>query len=256
MGIDDLAAKLWTARATDTCVQLDPNQQSLSIEDAYLVQQRYVNISGQTQTGWKVGATNDTMQTNLGLSEPFAGPLLLDTTLASPATCILRAGQKAVVEVEFVFLMGADVPAGTVASHEALANSIKAVCPGIEVAGTRYSEEMPTPSTALLIADAAANIALVQGGPVTQWQKSNLPEHQAQLHINGKKIDSGHGNKVLGNPLNSLAWLVGFLARYQRHLKRGDVITTGTVTDMHIVNPGDEIVADFGVFGEARVTIM
>ena len=256
MDIDDLAKRLWTARRDGTDVHISPGEQMLTNDEAYRLQQSYVRVSGQARCGWKVGATNLPMQKNLGLSEPFAGPLLEGSTLQSPATCELVAGQAAIVEVEFVFRMGTDFVSNRSDSMEALCDAVDAVCAGIEVAGTRFPESMGRPSTALVIADASANIALVHGEPMVAWRDFDLAVHEAQLRINGQSVDGGAGNKVLGNPLNSLAWLVGFLDRQGQSLKRGDLITTGTVTDMRPVQVGDEVVADFGTLGEAKVQLV
>ena len=191
MDIDNLASRLWSARNNGTDAVVEPGDDALSIEDAYRLQQSYVRISDQRRSGWKAGATNPPMQEALGLSEPFAGPLLADSTLLSPATCALVAGQAAIVEVEFVFRMGDDYnPAGAV-STEKLADAVDAVCAGIEVAGTRFPESMGRPSTALLIADASANIALVHGEPVLGWRDFDLAGHAATLHINGEHVDGG-----------------------------------------------------------------
>ena len=255
MDIDNLATRLWHARAEGKDVEVAPEDESLSLEEAYRLQSSYVKISGERRSGWKVGAINPPAQEGLGLTEPFAGPLLADTTLASLTTCALVAGQAAIVEVEFVFLMGADY-SHTDSSAETLADAIEGVCAGIEVAGVRYPQSMGRPSTALVVADAAANIALVHGTPVRTWRDFDLATHQADLRINGELVDGGTGGKVLGNPINSLAWLVEFLKRQNGSLQRGDLITTGTVTDMRPVEVGDEVVADFGGLGEAKVNLV
>ena len=256
MDIDDLATRLWNARRDGKDAEVRPGDDGLSIEDAYRLQQSYVRISGERRTGWKVGATNAPMQENLGLSEPFAGPLLEGTTLPSPTTCALVAGQPAIVEVEFVFRMGADYTPDDSGSSDALADAVDAVCAGIEVAGMRFPESMGRPSAALLVADASANIALVHGEPVPGWREFDLAGHEAHLRINGERVDGGTGGKVLGNPINSLAWLAGFLSGQGLSLQRGDLITTGTVTDMRPVEIGDEVVADFGRLGEAKVELV
>ena len=103
MDIDDLATRLWLALRDGANVQVRPDEATLTNDEAYHLQKNYVRTSGQALSGWKVGATNMPMQENLGLSEPFAGPLLEGFTLQSPATCALVTGQPAIVEVEFVF---------------------------------------------------------------------------------------------------------------------------------------------------------
>ena len=256
MDVDNLATRLWRARKDRKDAEMEPGDESLSVEDAYRLQQSYVRISGQRRSGWKVGATAAAMQESIGLSEPFAGPLLEASTLQSPTSCALVAGQAAIVEVEFVLRMGEDYAAADSGSTEALAAAVDAVCAGIEVAGTRFPESMGRPSAALLVADAAANIALVHGTPVTEWREFDLATHEAELRINGERVDGGAGDNVMGNPINSLAWLAGFLSRQGLSLRRGDLITTGTITDMRPVAVGDEVVADFGALGEARVKLL
>ena len=256
MDIDNLATRLWSARKDGKDAVMEPQDASLSVEDAYRLQQSYVRISGERKTGWKVGATATPMQQNLGLSEPFAGPLLEGTTLLSPTTCTLVPGQAAIVEVEFVLRMGEDYTPDDSGSTDRLADAVDAVCAGIEVAGMRYPESMGKPSGALVVADAAGNIALVHGTPQENWRDFDLGKHEAVLRINGEQVNRGTGSEVLGNPLNSLAWLAGFLSRQNLSLQRGDLITTGTITGMRAVQAGDEVVADFGELGEAKVELV
>ena len=256
MDIDNLATRLWRARKEGRDAELEPGDKSLSVEDAYRLQQIYVRISGERRSGWKVGATAAAMQKSIGLSEPFAGPLLEGSTLLSPTSCALVAGQAVIVEVEFVLRMGEDYAGADPVSTEALSATVDAVCAGIEVAGMRFPENMGRPSAALVVADAAANIALVHGTPVTEWRDFDLATHAADLFINGERVDGGAGDKVMGNPINSLAWLAGFLSRQGLSLQRGDLITTGTITDMRPVAVGDEVVADFGGLGVAMVELV
>ena len=255
MDLDDLATRLWTARNERTDVEVKAGDDALTLEDAYRLQHNYVRISGERRSGWKVGATNPPMQDGLGLSEPFAGPLLENSTLQSPARCTLVPGQDVIVEVEFVFRMGSDYEPDGPVSIGTLSAAVDAVCPGIEVAGVRYPQSMGRPSTPLIIADAAATIALVYGEPVTQWQELDLASHEAELRINGERIDGGKGSNVLGSPINALAWLAGFLDRQGLALRRGDIVTTGTMTDMQPVKAGDQVVADFGSLGCASVDL-
>ena len=256
MDIDNLATRLWNARKDGKDAVMVPEDASLSVEDAYRLQQSYVRISGQRRTGWKIGATAAPMQENLGLSEPFAGPLLEGTTLRSGATCALVAGQAAIVEVEFVLRMGQDYANHDPDSTDELAEAVDAVCAGIEVAGVRYPQSMGKPAGALVVADAAANIALVHGTPRENWREFDLGTHEGVLHINRERVDAGTGNKVLGNPLNSLAWLAEFLSKQGLSLRRGDLITTGTITGMRAVEAGDEVMADFGALGKATVALV
>lgn len=257
MDLDELARRLWDARLGGCDAIMYPTDHTLTLGDAYLLQQSYVRVSGERQSGWKVGATNADMQADIGLTEPFAGPLLERFTHRSPAICGLVESQPAIVEVEFVLQMGEDFPCvGEPSTTETLANAVESVCAGIEVGSLRYPASMAEPSPALLMADAAGNTGLVHGVPVSDWHNVDLASHEAQLVVNGTRVANGTGGDVLGHPLNALAWLVDFLGRYGLALKRGDLITTGTCTGMHSAKIGDEVVADLGTLGEARVELV
>ena len=257
MDFDDLARRLWEARLNGCDAIMRPTDSALSLDDAYRLQQNYVRVSGERRSGWKVGATNTDMQASIGLTEPFAGPLLDRFTHHSPAVCGLTESQPAIVEVEFVLRMGQDLACdGESPSTEALADAVESVSAGIEVGSLRYPASLGEPSPALLMADAAGNTGLVHGTPISDWREVDLASHKAALVVNGTRVSNGTGADVLGHPINALAWLVGFLGRYGMTLSRGDWITTGTCTGMHPVKIGDEVVADLGTLGEARVNLV
>ena len=51
-------------------------------------------------------------------------------------------------------------------------------------------------------------------------------------------------------------WAAGEAARIGRPLKAGDIITTGTMTGVVPVKPGDQVIGDFGALGQVEVNFI
>jgi 2-keto-4-pentenoate hydratase len=77
----------------------------------------------------------------------------------------------------------------------------------------------------------------------------------ARVQLNGHEVATGLGSAVLGNPLNSVAWLAGKLDEYGRRLRPGDIIMTGSFVRQFPLSPGDVAVAEFSGIGSVEVRI-
>jgi 2-keto-4-pentenoate hydratase len=82
-----------------------------------------------------------------------------------------------------------------------------------------------------------------------------LDEVEARVELNGQEVARGLGSAVLGNPLNSIAWLAGKLGQYGQRLRAGDVVMTGSFVRQFPLSPGDLAVAEFSGIGRVEVGI-
>lgn len=57
--------------------------------------------------------------------------------------------------------------------------------------------------------------------------------------------------EVLGNPLNSLAWLANTLGRMGRGLRAGDIVLTGSISKVLRPKAGESVRATFTRLGSA-----
>jgi 2-keto-4-pentenoate hydratase len=66
----------------------------------------------------------------------------------------------------------------------------------------------------------------------------------------------GDGSAVLGDPRVALTWQANELMRLGMGLATGQFVTTGTCMMPLAIEPGDWVIADFGVLGQvsARFT--
>ncbi len=228
-----------------------------SLAEGYHVQERVVRallIHGAGHPiGYKIACTSELAQQALGVDGPFFGVLLSHTSHRSSATLPASDFLVRCAEVEFGFLMGDDVPPGTVYTAETIKPFIAAVIPSIEIVDHRY-DNWQTVGAPSLLADNAIHGAWVEGEPVTDWHGIDFATHATALIVNGEQTFPGAGSAVLGNPLNVVAWLANELPKFDRKLSRGDKITTGVTTAIYLAQSGDHLAADFGSLGRVELT--
>lgn len=202
-----------------------------------------------TVIGYKVACTNVTAQRQLHVDAPFSGRLLSAFFFDSPARVEADQFFMRVVEAEFAFQIGRDLPpASAPRSREEIAAAVKGVIPGIEIVDSRF-DDWTTIGAPSLIADNACNAAWVKGGLITDWQEIDLAAQMVQVTVNGKLLREGTGSNVLGHPLYALEWLVSNLSARGLGLKAGQYVTTGVTTEVYMAQRGDRITADFGPVG-------
>ena len=101
-----------------------------------------------------------------------------------------------------------------------------------------------------LIADNAVHAHWVFGEEIDNLDLFNFNNHSVDLLINNKLIERGNSNNVMGNPVNSLTWLINNLALVGKQLPKNYFVTTGTCTRAIPINKGDNVIADFGTLGK------
>jgi 2-keto-4-pentenoate hydratase len=218
--------------------------------------ERLLKKKGGQAVGYKVACTNRLAQKLLGTDTPFYGRLLSPFVYQSPARLNARDFSMRVIEAEFSFQLGRDLPQeGAPYGRDSVAGAVAAVLPSIEIVDTRYTvwTEVPLPS---LISDNGCNSGWVRGKATEAWRNFDLASHEVGLRVNGVEKLSGTGSAVLGHPLNSLVWLANTLCEQGRALKAGDLVSTGVCTDIYLAEPGDHIIADFGTLGTAEVSFL
>lgn len=238
-------------------VGLPPALRPTNLTTAYkaqdaLVAQLLAKHGGQ-RIGYKIACTNEIAQRQLHISAPLYGQLLAFSTYASPAQLDPNQFTVRIIEVEFGFQMGQDVPPSTTPYERTTITPFVAVAlPGIEIVNHRFVDwtQVGAPTVA---ADNAIHGAWVHGAPYPAWQAQDLATHQAILRVNGEVVRRGQGSAVLGHPLNVVAWLANELQVQGKQLKAGDFITTGVISEVYFAQPGDVLQADFGLLGKVDV---
>jgi 2-keto-4-pentenoate hydratase len=232
---------------------LPPDCRPKTIDEGYAVQAAFRNLWPHPVAGWKVGATALPVQALFKVGHPFYGPIFGPTVLKSPAAPRASDYFHLTIESEFVFRLGADLPARPNGYTKAdVVAAFGEVMPGLEIVGGRYPGLTST-EVASVIADCAGNEGVVVGRPAAGWKEADLIAQHVRLEVNGRIVGDGSGADVLGSPVRVLEWLVTDMSKRGISMAAGQLVSTGTCTGVITIGPGERAVADFGSLGQVEV---
>lgn len=253
--IDRAARILTTVRRRQQLIDDLPDDcRPKTLEDAYAIQDRLVELHGEDVGGWLVGCTNPEIQEQLGLREPYAARVLVSSLFKSPAKLHLPSTLPVVLEVEFAFTLSRDLPHRvTPYSEDEVAKAIRSAHPAIEVVLGHFVD-WPSKDIYSLIADNGTDGPLVFGAGVSDWRSMDLREVAVTLSINGEIVRKGSGSRVMEGPLSVMTWLANHVKRTPG-LRAGHIINTGSCTPMYFAQYGDVAIADFGPLGTVTLEI-
>jgi len=254
--MSDLANALQRARAYGGLVNMSEHVRPANHPEAYSLQSRVTALFESETIGWKLGATNVNTLKLLGFEEPFIGPLLAAHWYSNGAEVEVHPEHSPSLETEFLVKLGTDLPTRKETyTHDEVTAAIEYVCPAFEIVGCRVEGGFSAAGL-MLIADGAANLAVVQGEVVKDWRKADLSGHALRVEIDGVEAATGSSDLLLwGNPLGAITFLAGHSSLRDRGLRRGDYIMTGTCGGLIPLQPGTRAEADFGVLGKVKLTI-
>jgi 2-keto-4-pentenoate hydratase len=228
--------------------------------EGYAIQAAGRAARGGELAGFKIGATSETARSLLATEEPFHGCLFADGIHRSPATVSAGDSNFRLIEPEFAFRLGADLPAREAPYRRAeLVQAIASLHPAFEVVTSAFGAAWVEAGLAQLIADNGVHACLVLGPAMEDWHDLDLAAQEVVFEKDGAEVGRGRGANTLGHPLNALAWLAdrGVLAdpvtRVRRGLRAGDLISTGLVTPFAYADSGAALRASYGPLGAVEL---
>jgi len=254
MNINDakIAAELLhrTLREGSVIEALNPELRPSDRAEGYLIQQQLEAYSQHPVYGWKIAATSEAGQQHIGIDGPIAGRIFAETVLSFGELVPFGANRMRVVEAEFAFHLGRDIPPRESGyGVDEVIESVGQLHLALEIPDSRF-EDFVTAGGPQLIADNACAYRFILGPVVpASWRELDLAAHQVVGRVNQTQVFEGCGANVLGDPRVALTWLVNELSGMGIGLRAGQIVTTGTTTVPMPVNPGDYIEADFGALG-------
>ena len=225
-----------------------------SIQDAYAIQdeltKKYLSENKKNLIiGKKIGCTNEAAKIQLNIKESFSGNMFSNNI--SKSNTIINPSKyfSPFVEPEFSFVMKNELDVLKAPySPNIVYESILSVLPSIELVDSRY-EDWTNIGVNNLIADNAVHAHWIYGDERKDLNFFNFNDHSVELFINEKFIEKGNANAVMGNPINSLTWLINNLAIVGKVLPKNYYISTGTCTKAIPISKGDKVTANFGKLG-------
>ncbi|MCS7232991.1 MAG: hypothetical protein NZ900_02640 [Synergistetes bacterium] len=252
INIKTLAEEIILMRNTHkTLPHISARYPDFNPDKAYLVQKLVVNKLIETHkakvSGFKAAFTDPVSQKNFGMTEPAYGVLLNYMVLEEKGTplniTITKKAIRPMLEVEIGFVIKKDITK-PIKDLKELKNYIKSAFIAVEIPDIRFDLNGLKGSD--LIADDAGTFLTIKGKEFDPF-KLDLSKIQAKLYKDGKIISMGSGKNVLGNPLNSLLWVVNKAISLGEKVKKGDIIITGTMTRMVPAQPGKYVALCEGI---------
>lgn len=249
------ASALLVARIEGRKLAEPPGPDPVDWDEGYAIQDALIEATDSPVVGWKIGATSQKAQARLGVDGPFSGPLFERWVTESPAEVATPESALRIVEPEVAVSLAADLPPRSEPySADEIAGAVRALHPAFEIVDRRIADRPGesggfTGSPYWFPADAGANAAFVLGPACELWRELDATAIEVSVTLDGAAKTHGRSGNAMGGPLVALGWVVEHLRARGIGLKAGQFVTTGVITDIFEVSPGETVDADYGPLG-------
>jgi len=244
----DMLWRLW--QQGQRLASLPDDLRPADCHEGYAIQACLEPRSAKPLYGWKIAATSAAGQRHIGVDGPFAGRLLAERVHAYGTEPAIGANAMRVIEPEFAFRMGRNLPPRDRAyAVDEVMDAVADLHLALEIPDSRFEDFARAGAPQLIADDACAHEFMLGPAATKQWRDIDLSMHEVQGMVVGKVERQGGGANVLGDPRLALTWLANELSGIGDTLRADQVVTTGTCLMPLPIAPGDEIVADYGALG-------
>jgi 2-keto-4-pentenoate hydratase len=249
---DALVQTLVEIRRHPRAIPPPSESKPLSLAEAYAVQDRVreaMVARGERVAGWKAAFTNAGLQKTYRTTEPVCGFLLASGVFGSGVTMPMSGFVTPIVEAEIAFVMRTDLAGPGVTPPRAL-QAVEGALPALELPDFRMSGK---PIGSDLVADGIFANAIVLGSGITPVTNLDLALEGLVYEMNGAIVATNTAAEVLGNPLSSLVWVANHLGARGLGLRAGDVVMTGSISQLLRPKAGDTVRATYTRLGSVSV---
>jgi 2-oxopent-4-enoate/cis-2-oxohex-4-enoate hydratase len=252
--IRQLGDELYQALVSRTTIEpLTSREPSITVEDAYAIQQRMVSLrrdAGETVVGKKIGVTAKAVQNALGVFQPDFGWLLSGMVYNEGESIPTETLIQPKAEGEVAFVLKRDLMGPGVTNAEVLA-ATEGVMACFEIVDSRIKDwKIRIQDT---VADNASCGVFVLGDRLVDPRKVDLGLAGMVLEKNGDIVGTGAGAASLGHPVNAMTWLANTLGRLGIGLKAGEIVLSGSLASLVPVVKGDSLRVQIGGIGGCSV---
>ncbi len=252
--IAQISGELIEAERTATpIVALTERFPDVSYEDAYAIQLKTFDSlvrAGAFIVGKKIGLTSKAMQEQMNIHEPDYGMIIDRMVVREGAPIPMSSLILPRIEPEIAFLLKDDLKGPGINAANVI-EATEGVLPAFEVIDSRYKDWKITVKDS--ISDNASAALMILGGKLTPIRDLDLRYLGLVLEKNGSLVSTAAGAAVLGNPVQSVAWLANKLTEYGITLKKGEFVMSGSFVQAVTVEAGCHLRATFDRLGSVSV---
>ncbi len=231
--------------------ETDDERLAYKVQDAFLKKQV---VRQGPLAGYKIALTSPQILAQTGLKGPCYGPIRKKRVFEHKATVRADRWTRLGVELEVILTVNADVPRpkGKEYDKESITPYIGEARAGFELIedrGADYSRLAVNP----LIMDAGWNGGSLLAKPNKDWRKLPIDKLDGSISFDGTVVRTGHSGDVLGHPYNALAWLANKLGEHGKTLKKGMIVSSGSMVACQFVPPGSTATGKIEGLGEVTL---
>ena len=212
---------------------------------AMQIQREVFEGLGTRVAGWKLGFAPD--------GRAVAGPLFAELVRPSPARFTLPS-RGFIVEIELAFRLGRDLPQKAW-SREDVLDAADEVLIGVELVRGRRGEPPGVPYFAFL-ADNIGNAGYVTGSSTRDFRRLDLKALPVRFAIDDAVVEDKRGGHPQGDPAEPLRAYASDPNDRLGGLRKGQVVTTGSLTKPLRVDRPARIAASIDGVGEVRLELV
>lgn len=253
---ESIARAFVDARRQGQSIAEYPGAPPADLEAAYQIQAIARGLVSDAIAGWKVGRIPDAVAAQVG-DNRFGGPvfqsLIVDAVDGANTEMAIFADGFSAAEAEYMLRLGT-LPESFDGdwSNDAVAAHVDAIRVGIEVASSPFAG-INASGPAITISDFGNNHGLILGPMVSLH--SAIADWEVRVAINGEAVGAAKANAMLDGPMGAVRFLFEQARDRDLPLAAGQWISTGAVTGVHVVRPGDLVTAQFGAAYQVRCSI-
>ncbi|HMI18840.1 MAG TPA: 2-keto-4-pentenoate hydratase [Sphingomonas sp.] len=244
----NIARRFVAARRAAKALPDYPGPMPHTLETAYEIQDLAIVEDGDRIVGWKVGRIGETDIADHDVDR-LAGPIFsrhIFDYRGRPIAMPVFANGFGAAEAEFLLRIGGAVPADkTSYTMDEAAALVDAVHVGIEIASSPFPG-INVNGPAVTISDFGNNNGLIVGPAIPDWRNSGFERWPVTLEIDGAEIGRATTETMLDGAVGAVRFLLELLARRRIAIPAGIWVSTGAITGVHEVRPGQNVVARFG----------
>jgi 2-keto-4-pentenoate hydratase len=251
----EIARAFVDARLAAAPLAAYPGTLPADLATAYAVQNAALGLWRDRIVGWKVGLIPPPAQAALGAAR-LAGPIFqrgLIVNAAGPVNLAAIQGGFAAIEAELLVAARADAPASktqwTAAEAAEFAGEWHL---GMEFAASPLAT-INELGAAAVISDFGNNSGLVIGSRLDSALIADPDQLRCETRIDGQPVGFASAAALPGGPLEALRFVLGHLAERGRSLCAGQWVSTGAITGVHQIFPGQH--GSVELIGHGRIDV-
>ena len=223
---------------------------------------RLLKLQFGTPAGYKAGLTNPAVQKRFNHDSPVWGVLYEAMLLPAGAKVDPAFGARPLFEADMLVRVADVAINGAKTPWDVLA-AIDQVIPFIELPDLIVQAPPQLYGAAVNAINVGARLGITGtplAVPATRAERYALLDMLRDMTVivrgDGAELDRGKGSDVLEHPLNAVVWLVKDIARENRTLKKGDLVSLGSFSKLMPPKPGLAVEVEyFGLPGNPRVSM-